>query len=176
MLLGKATDKVTQHGHGNLSVFGIGQDLPATTWHSVARQLIVAGYLRSDAERFGALVLTDISRGVLRGETTMRFREDPKRLVAATRKPAKARVVAAEDQGLWEALRGCRQSLASEHNVPPYVIFHDKTLHEMLANRPQTSSEMLDISGVGQTKLDRYGDRFLSVLRDQPVVARAEGG
>ena len=68
VLLGKATDKVTQHGHDQLSVFGIGQDLPATTWRSVARQLIVAGHLRSDAERFGALVLTDTSRAVLRGD------------------------------------------------------------------------------------------------------------
>jgi ATP-dependent DNA helicase RecQ len=67
---------------------------------------------------------------------------------------------------LWEQLRVCRQELANEHNVPAYVIFHDKTLHEMLAYRPQTDTEMLDISGVGQAKLDRYGDRFLSVLRD----------
>jgi ATP-dependent DNA helicase RecQ len=176
VLLGKTTDKVTQHRHDQLSVFGIGRDLPATTWRSVARQLIVAGYLRADASRFGALVLTDTSKGVLRGETILRFREDPQRPVAATRKPAKAYVVAAEDQHLWEALRVCRQSLASEHNVPPYVIFHDKTLHEMLAYRPQTASEMLDISGVGQTKLDRYGERFLAILRDQSAVARAEGG
>jgi ATP-dependent DNA helicase RecQ len=166
VLLGKATDKVTQHRHDQLSVFGIGQDLPAATWRSVARQLIVAGYLRSDASRFGALVLTDTSKSVLRGETTLRFREDPQRPVPATRKPAKAHVVVAEDQHLWEALRVCRQSLASEHNVPPYVIFHDRTLHEMLAYRPQTASEMLDISGVGQTKLDRYGERFLAILRD----------
>jgi ATP-dependent DNA helicase RecQ len=166
VLLGKATDKVTQHRHDQLSVFGIGQDLPAATWRSVARQLIVAGYLRSDASRFGALVLTDTSKSVLCGETTLRFREDPQRPVPATRKPAKAHVVVAEDQHLWEALRVCRQSLASEHNVPPYVIFHDRTLHEMLAYRPQTASEMLDISGVGQTKLDRYGERFLAILRD----------
>jgi ATP-dependent DNA helicase RecQ len=73
-------------------------------------------------------------------------------------------VVAAEDSDLWEALRACRQELANEHNVPAYVIFHDKTLHEMLAYRPRTASEMLGISGVGQTKLDRYGERFLSVL------------
>ena len=86
----------------------------------------------------------------------------------ASRKTATARVVAEKDLDLWEALRACRQALASEHNVPAYVIFHDKTLHEMLAYRPQTAAEMLGISGVGQTKLDRYGDRFLSVLRDEP--------
>ena len=165
VLLGKETDKVLQHGHDQLSVFGIGKDLPSTTWRSVARQLIVAGYLRSDAARFGALVLTETSRGVLRGATPLQFREDPKRSVVASRQAAGNRVVADEDSSLWEALRACRQSLASEHNVPAFVIFHDKTLHEMLAYRPQTASEMLGISGIGQTKLDRYGDRFLSVLR-----------
>ena len=168
VLLGKETDKVLQHGHDQLSVFGIGKDLPSTTWRSVARQLIVAGHLRADAARFGALVLTETSRGVLRGETPLRFREDPKGPVTVTRRPAKERVVAEEDLELWDALRACRQSFANEHNVPAYVIFHDKTLHEMLAFRPQTAAEMLDISGVGQTKLDRYGDGFLSILRDRP--------
>jgi ATP-dependent DNA helicase RecQ len=165
VLLGKETDKVLQHGHDQLSVYGIGKDLPSTTWRSVARQLIVAGYLRADAARFGALVLTDTSRGVLRGETPLLFRKDPKRTVVASRKTATARVVAEKDIDVWEALRACRQELANEHNVPAYVIFHDKTLHEMLAYQPQTAAEMLGISGVGQTKLDRYGDRFLSVLR-----------
>jgi ATP-dependent DNA helicase RecQ len=166
VLLGKATDKVLQHGHDQLSVFGIGKDLPSSTWRSVARQLIVAGHLRSDAARFGALVLTDTSRGVLRGETPLQFREDLKRPVVASKKTARDRVIADEDVSLWEALRACRQSLASEHNVPAYVIFHDKTLHEMLTYRPQSAAEMLGISGVGQTKLDRYGDQFLAVLRE----------
>jgi ATP-dependent DNA helicase RecQ len=170
VLLGKETDKVLQHGHDQLSVFGIGKDLPSTTWRSVARQLIVAGHLRSDAARFGALVLTETSRGVLRGETSLQFREDPKRSVVASKKSASDRVVADEDIDLWEALRACRQSLANEHNVPAYVIFHDKTLHEMLAHRPQTAAEMLGISGVGQTKVDRYGDRFLTVLRGEPAA------
>ena len=167
VLLGKETDKVLQNGHDQLSVFGIGKDLPATTWRSVARQLIVGGHLRSDAARFGALVLTETSRGVLRGETPLQFREDPKRTVLASRKSASEKVIADEDLGLWEALRACRQTLANEHDVPAYVIFHDKTLQEMLMYRPQTAEEMLDISGVGQTKLDRYGDRFLSVLRGE---------
>ena len=170
VLLGKETDKVLQHGHDQLSVFGIGKDLPATTWRSVARQLIVAGHLRSDAARFGALVLTEASRGVLRGETPIQFREDPKRTVLASRKSASEKVIADEDLGLWEALRACRQTLANEHDVPAYVIFHDKTLQEMLTFRPQTASELLGISGVGQTKLDRYGEQFLSVLRDDAAT------
>ena len=75
--------------------------------------------------------------------------------------------------GLWEALRECRQSFANEHNVPAYVIFHDKTLHEMLTYRPQTAAELLGISGVGQTKLDRYGDGFLSILREEVSAVQA---
>ena len=170
VLLGKETDKVVQNGHHRLSVFGIGKDMPSTSWRSVARQLIVAGYLRSDASRFGALVLTEASRSVLRGTTPLQFREDPKRPVITSRKAAKTQVVADKDRGLWDALRECRQSLASEQNVPAYVIFHDKTLQEMLSCRPQTLSELLDIGGVGQTKLDRYGEQFLSVLRaDSPA-------
>ena len=167
VLLGKATDKVEQNGHDQLSVFGIGKDKASATWRSVTRQLVVAGHLRADAERYGALVLTDTSRGVLRGETPLRFREDPKLPVGVARRSSKAHVVATEDQGLWEALRDCRQSLASEHEVPAYVIFHDKTLHEMLQFRPQSESAMLDISGVGQTKLDRYGEQFLQIIRQQ---------
>jgi ATP-dependent DNA helicase RecQ len=165
VLLGKETDKVLQHGHAQLSVFGIGKDLPSTTWRSVARQLIVGGYLRSDAARFGALVLTDSSRGVLRGTKPLQFREDPKRSGTASKKATTDRVVTEEDSSLWEALRACRQSLAREHNVPPYVIFHDKTLHEMLACRPRTATELLGLSGVGKKKLESYGDRFLAVLR-----------
>ncbi len=167
VLLGKATDKVEQHGHEQLSVFGIGQDRASATWRSVTRQLVVAGHLRADAERFGALVLTDTSRGVLRGETLLQFREDPKLPAAVARRSSPTRTVATKDQDLWEALRECRQSLASEHGVPAYVIFHDKTLHEMLQFRPQSESAMLDISGIGQTKLDRYGEQFLEIIRQQ---------
>jgi len=166
VLLGKATDKVGQHGHGNLSVFGIGTGLSMQAWRSVVRQLIINGYLRSDAERYGALVLTEQSRALLRGEVTIRFREDPKRQAGVARAAAKrSRAIGDDERDLWEALRACRQALAAEHDVPPYVIFHDKTLHQMLDERPQTERDLLQISGVGQTKLDRYGDRFLSVLR-----------
>jgi ATP-dependent DNA helicase RecQ len=171
VLLGKASDKIEQNGHDQLSVFGIGKDKASATWRSVTRQLVVAGHLRADAERYGALVLTDTSRGVLRGETPLQFREDPKLPAAVARRSSKARTVAIQDEGLWEALRECRQSLASEHDVPAYVIFHDKTLHEMLQYRPQTEAAMLDISGVGQTKLDRYGWQFLEIIREQAEVA-----
>jgi len=165
VLLGKATDKIAQHGHANLSVYGIGSDLSADRWRSVIRQLIVRGYLRSDPERFGALVLTPQSRALLRGEVTVRFREDPKNPLKVARTPRPVMPVADEDRDLFEALRACRQRLAGAHGVPPYVIFHDRTLKEMVALKPASEAEMLDITGVGQTKLERFGKDFLDVLQ-----------
>jgi ATP-dependent DNA helicase RecQ len=169
VLLGNATEKVTRHRHERLSVFGIGSDVSATAWRSLLRQLLVQGYVRVDHEGFGALGLTEASRAILRGETTLRVREDPK--PAAARKPrAKSGELAPADEPLWEALRECRRQLAAEHNVPPYVIFHDATLKEMAAKRPADLSSLLAISGVGQAKLARFGERFLAVLRTHPAA------
>ncbi len=174
VLLGKDTDKIKQHGHAQLSVFGIGADKPALAWRSAIRQLVVQGCLRVDTERFGALALTETSRGVLRGERTLQLREDPvaprsnkgsKKGSKRTRSAAAAADIAGVDLPLWEALRECRQRLAVEHGVPPYVIFHDSTLRQMLSDRPTNYAEFLELSGVGQAKLERYGEAFMDVLR-----------
>jgi ATP-dependent DNA helicase RecQ len=166
VLTGKDTEKVLQHRHNDLSVFNIGANLPAQTWRSVVRQLIVMGYLRADADRYGALVLTPESREILRGETALSFRKDPERTKTAKRSTTKMAPVAAEDEHLWDALKACRRELADQHGVPAYVIFHDRTLHEMMLYRPRSTDELLRINGVGQAKLERYGKRFLEVLKD----------
>jgi ATP-dependent DNA helicase RecQ len=137
----------------------------------VIRQLIVMGHLRADAERYGALVLTGSSRSVLRGETSVSFREDPTRVKAQRSRTQKPADVGPEDAGLWDALRACRQALASEQGVPAYVIFHDRTLREMLEHRPSNPTELLSVNGVGQAKLERYGERFLEVLADERQAA-----
>ena len=117
---------------------------------------------------FGALVLMEESRGVLRGEQDVRLREDP---VAVRKSKSKGKrslpreEIAIVDITLWKALRECRQRLAAEHNVPPYVVFHDSTLRQMVDERPTDSEALLEISGVGQAKLTRYGDDFLEVIR-----------
>lgn len=167
VLLGKSTDKAIQHGHERLSVFGIGKSRSQKEWRAIVRQLVVRGYLRSDPDRYGALVLTPSSRDILRGEIAVRFRKEATaKTASATRQSFVDHTVVSANPELWEALRACRQNLASEHGVPPYVIFHDKTLVQMLTEMPKTAEELLAISGVGQAKLDRYGSRFLSVLRD----------
>jgi ATP-dependent DNA helicase RecQ len=170
VLVGNATEKVVRHRHDRLSVFNIGAELAPSAWRSLLRQLVVRGYLQVDHAGYGALLLTEASRPLLRGEQKLNVREDPK--PSAPRK--KARTALAEvpdhDRALWEALRECRRRIATERNLPPYVIFHDATLRQMVAERPADRDALLRISGVGQAKLERYGDEFLEVLRRAAVA------
>ena len=163
VLRGEATEKVARHRHERLSVFGIGSDLPVSAWRSLLRQLLVKGYVLVDHGGYGALTLTEASRVVLRGETALRVREDTK-VPAARKARATPSEIAPHDEPLWQALRECRRQLAAEQNVPPYVIFHDATLKQMATTRPADAAALLAIGGVGQAKLSRYGERFLSVI------------
>ncbi len=169
VLLGKATAKVEQFRHQQLSTFGIGKELVQAQWSSVYRQLAAAGLLNVDMEAFGGLKLTESARPVLRGEQSVWLRRDAE---PAKRKTSKAErgsrlresFAGANEDPLWQALKAKRLELAREQGVPPYVIFHDSTLLEILNRKPQTLGEMAQISGVGQAKLARYGDAFLRVV------------
>ena len=171
VLRGRDTEKVRRNRHEHLSTFGIGEDRTLAQWRSILRQVMVQGHLRSDAERYGTLRLTPRSRPLLRGEERIRLREDPaaKRVPrrAAKTVPEHSYQVPAEDEALWDALRELRMTLCREANVPPYVIFHDATLREMVRLRPSSPSELLAVQGVGKTKLERYGEAFLEVLRER---------
>ena len=167
VLMGKDTEKIRQHEHKNLSVYGIGAELDQKQWRSILRQLVVVGLLTIDIAGYGALQLSESSRPLLRGEVDLPLRRD---LLTKTKEPKAKRKgadVAIEDRDLFDALRDCRKRLADEYDVPPYVIFHDATLKQMAADRPQTDSGLIEISGVGQTKLERYGAAFLSVIGER---------
>ena len=168
VLRGKETDKVVQHQHQLLSTFGIGSDIEDLQWRSVMRQLVVRGLLRVDLEGYSALQLTDLCRPVLKGEQALHLRKEELR-APSTKKTAKQSdrksQIAPEDQALWEDLRECRKQLSEEYNVPPYLIFHDATLKEMMETMPTTSSELLAITGIGESKLEKYGDEFLGIVR-----------
>jgi ATP-dependent DNA helicase RecQ len=170
VLLGKQTDKVLQHRHHKLSTFGIGAELGQQQWRSVIRQLLVQGYIYADVERYGALTLTKQSRPLLRGEMTLFLREDlrEREQKAARKKPRLDRDDLPEtDRDLWEALRSCRKRLADEQGVPPYMVFHDATLMEMIEYRPASEEDLMTLNGVGQAKLERYGKAFLEVIRTE---------
>ncbi|HAF45394.1 MAG: ATP-dependent DNA helicase RecQ [Sideroxydans sp. GWF2_59_14] len=171
VLLGKATPKVEQFNHQALSVFGIGKELAQQQWSSVYRQLVAAGFINVDIEGYGGLKLTEAARPVLKGEQEVWLRRDAE---PAKRKSSKAErgsrlreaFAGANDDPLWLALKAKRTELSREQGVPPYVIFHDSTLLEILNRKPQTLDEMGQISGVGQAKLAKYGDAFLQVVED----------
>jgi ATP-dependent DNA helicase RecQ len=169
VLLGKVTPKVEQFNHQQLSTFGIGKELAQQQWSSVYRQLVAAGFISVDMEAYGGLKLTETSRPVLRGEQEVWLRRDAepaKRTSSKAERSSRLReaFAGANDDPLWQALKAKRMELAREQGVPPYVIFHDSTLLEMLNRKPQSLTDMGLISGVGQSKLAKYGDDFLQVL------------
>jgi len=166
VLRGKTTDKIKQMNHQNVSTFGIGQDLSDGQWRSVFRQLVARGYLNVNFD-YGQLFLSESSRGILRGEESLMLRVDTmqsKSSTGGTSKKSKSVDINEADMALWEALRTCRKDLASEQGIPPFMIFHDATLKDMLDNKPDTLNSFANISGVGQKKLDKYGAEFLAVL------------
>ena len=168
VLLGNATDKVEQFRHQQLTTFGIGKEFVKTQWSSVYRQLVAAGLLTVDMEAYGGLRLTEQARPVLRGEREIWLRRDAPKLRKKNKAERGARVreafAGADENPLWLALKAKRMELAREQGVPPYVIFHDSTLLEILNQRPVTLTELGKISGVGQAKLLRYGEAFLQVV------------
>ena len=171
VLQGKENEKVLQHGHEKLSTFGIGSDTHEAQWRSVIRQLVVRGLLRVDLEGYSALQLTDLCRPVLKGEQELHLRKEEVKAPSLKggskgggKKSAGKVQIAPEDQELWEELRECRKYLAEEHNVPPYVIFHDATLKEMLDVMPMSGSELLTLTGVGDSKLEKYGADFIEII------------
>jgi len=164
VLMGKDNDKVRQHGHDQLGVYGIGAELEQQQWRSILRQLVVLGLLTVDSAGYGALQLSEKSRPLLRGETDLSLRRDLLVARKAKRAKRKGAEVADEDRDLFEALRECRKQLADENEVPPFVIFHDATLKQMAADKPRSDEALMEISGVGQTKLERYGSAFLDVI------------
>ena len=175
VLRGSENERIRQSGHQAVSTYGIGQELSASEWKSVFRQLVANGYLRADPEGYGALQLTEGCRALLKGEVAIELRKDPIQKPGqgsgqGSGKPrgtSRGRKFAdeVEDKEAWEALRACRKALADEKSVPPYVIFHDATLFEILEKQPASLSDMADITGVGAAKLEKYGDQFLAALK-----------
>ena len=167
VLMGRKTEKIRQNNHDDLSVYGIGKDVSQPQWRSVFRQLLAMGYLQVDVEGHGGVYLTEESRPVLRGEKVVEMRKDPgesKRTMTKRLRDFDTEFENEEDRDLWERLRTLRRELATSQNVPPYVIFSDRTLWEMVRFKPRTLQDMASINGVGVKKLDQYALVFLDVM------------
>jgi ATP-dependent DNA helicase RecQ len=165
ILLGRNTAKITQHGHDSLKVFGIGTDLRDTEWRGVVRQLLAQGLLTVEGD-YGTLVLTATSAQVLWEKRQVPLRREPERTARAAAKPKRAAApeLPAEAAAWFERLRAWRGAAAKEQGVPAYVIFHDATLREIAATLPSSLAELAAVNGVGETKLNRYGQQILDTL------------
>jgi len=168
VLLGKANDRIQRFGHEGISTFGIGKELTEKEWKSIFRQLVAAGLLKVDIEGKGGLQLTGKSRPIIKGQETFKARRDPvvipQKSSISKKLPAADLPLDAISLELWEKLRAKRLELAQEQNIPAFVIFHDSTLKEMVKSLPRSFIEMRKISGIGQRKLDLYGEQFLACI------------
>jgi ATP-dependent DNA helicase RecQ len=161
VLAGQKNDRIRSLGHDRLSVFGIADEEEQRLIRPVARALLARDALRADEH--GGLSFGPGARAILKGEEQVPLVLPPKR----ERRRRDREAVYADDP-LFDALRACRRELAKAQGVPPYVIFHDATLRDMAALKPQTLFEMGQVSGVGTRKLEAYGDAFLEVVRNHP--------
>jgi ATP-dependent DNA helicase RecQ len=174
VLVGRMTERVTQFGHDKLSVFGIGAELNEKQWRATIRQLVAMGHLYADSEAFGGLKLTESARGVLKGETEVMLREAPvgTRVRASRTKsrrgdlaPRATGAGETADAGLQAALRAWRSEIARKRGVPAYVVLHDATIDGIAASRPATLTQLRNIAGIGDKKLEHYGDELIALVR-----------
>jgi len=169
ILVGKTDDRIRRNRHDQLAVWGLGAGLKQVQWRSFFRQLIAQGYLRIDSERYGALRLTQKARPVLRGEEKIRARKysaNDSNTKKARNKETNLRAI---DQTLYDALKLTRLTIAQQQDVPAFVIFGDKTLIELARKRPLSESSFLAINGVGESKLERYGESFIEIIKAHPL-------
>ena len=161
ILLGSKNEKVLHWEHEKLSTYGIGTELTRKQWMHIARQLLSMGYIKQEGE-FHTLSLTaKAMESLKKRETIFGVMQEAERVQKKGKKKAEVEY----NHALFALLRQKRKEMADEAGVPPYIIFSDRTLTEMAAYYPQSSKSLLNIAGVGQVKLEKYGDAFLDVLK-----------
>ena len=169
VLLGKDNTRIKQFEHNSISTYGIGKDTHEQEWRSLFRQLIALGYLTTDVDGHGAIKLEEQSRPLLRGEIELILRKPHQDKTSAKKKGKSRTSLRSVDEPLFELLREHRLEIANENGVPPYIIFHDSTLEEMAKTRPESLERMQYISGVGEQKLNKFGQSFLDVILASPL-------
>lgn len=171
VLLGKDSDRIQKFSHDTLSTYGIGQEHTSKEWQSIIRQLVARGLLYVDMDAHGGIKITKEGAQFLREKPSLQLRLDPKVIggknkgMGTSRREDPALSLESEaDQILFEELKALRLSIAKKQNVAPYVVFHNKTLIDMVHKRPLTMLDMSTIAGVGQSKLEKYGQDFLDAI------------
>jgi ATP-dependent DNA helicase RecQ len=170
ILVGNSNERILRLRHDKLKTFGAGKELSPKEWRSVYRQLLAAGMLSVNIGKISGYRLTEKSWPVLKSEREVRFRKDPRLIrdkkatkISTRQKPE---ILSSDARQLFEKLRRLRLDLSKKLGVPPYVIFHDKTLTEMAALKPSSRREFLQINGVGEQKAEKFGDVFLNAMNE----------
>jgi len=163
ILLGKETERVRSNRHDELTTFGIGTELSEQEWRGVVRQLLAQGLLSVSADGYGTLVIGPAAAEVLDGSRKVMLRREPERKARAAKRTGGAELPDAA-RGLFEKLREWRAGVAREQGVPAYIVFGDATLRGIAVTRPGSLEELGTISGVGEKKLESYGDGVLEVV------------
>ncbi len=161
VLKGRKPAKIIEFGFDKISTFGIGKNKPDEYWFNIINQLVHQGFLRIDITRYGALSLTEAAKDVLRGTFELQLAV-PRLTVVSTRKATSASKN--YDKVLFAKLKHLRKQLADQQDIPPFVVFSDASLMDMADQLPQTQYDFLQISGVGQVKLEKYGDDFIAAI------------
>ena len=165
VLTGKKTPKITSLNHNELSTYNIGSELIATEWQTVFRQLISMGYLAVEMD-YGVLKLTEKARPLLKGECAIQLKvqKSTKSKQAQKSKPAIENDLTTEEQANFEKLRQQRALWAKERGVPSFVIFHDASLMDIARRNPKNLNQLLEVNGIGKTKLELYGAQIIALL------------
>ncbi|MDA8806992.1 DNA helicase RecQ [Opitutales bacterium] len=167
VLLGKEDDRIIQFGHDQQSTFGIGKELSRAEWQNIFRQLVSRNLLMVDVQEHNGIKITEKGFAFLKQKESIDFRKVTISKKTKADKPSRRKKPALEDeddQELFEKLKDARQLMAKKRRVPAYVIFHDKTLIELADKRPQSFEEMLEINGIGESKLKKFGQTLLDVI------------
>ncbi len=166
VLRGMQNQRIREHGHDKLSTYGIGRDYSHEYWVSVLRQLIHLGYLYQNISRNSVLQLTEKARPLVRAEVSLGLAVPRLDNITRTMKVNKL-VNRQYDKKLFAKLRKLRKAIADEEDLPPYVVFNDASLMEMAERLPTSNGDFLAVNGVGQRKLEKYGEVFLGLIRDR---------
>ena len=169
ILRGSETERIVRFGHHRLPVFGVGKARGKNDWRSLIRQMVATGFLRLDVGGYGGLAIADEGLALLQGEGTFRYRADT--VIAhspaeprGTRVKQPAGTLTVDQANLLAALKALRLELASERGVPAYVVFHDRTLIDMVRRQPRTREQFAEVNGVGAAKLEQFAEPFLAAI------------
>lgn len=175
VLRGSNRSKIKENGHDRLSVYGIGKEHSIDYWLHVIRQLIYHGYLIQNIAAYNTLQLTERARKILKGEIELSLAKPRLEIVKKSRLNRYARainlttILSYEERILFGYLKKLRKDIADSEDVPPYIIFSDATLLEMVQTMPESKQQLLNITGVGKIKLEKYGNLFLDKIKEYMI-------